>query len=74
MEEEFISTEDKIHMTRQFIKNLAYNRFNIELSLLAENAVAIPNQNNVDSFTLQLQEVDDKISALQEELTTLEGE
>lgn len=74
MENEFVSTEEKIHMTKQFMKNLQYNRFNIELSLLAENAVAFPNQVNIDNFNLQLQEIDDKLSALQQELTTLEGQ
>lgn len=73
MENELVSEDEKIHMIRQFMKNLSYNRYNIELSLLAENAVAVPNQNNVDNFTLQLQEIDDKLSALQAELTTLEG-
>jgi hypothetical protein len=74
MENELVSTDEKIHMVRQFMKNLSYSRYNIELSLLSENAVSIPNQNNVDSFTLQLQEIDDKLLVLEQELTSLEGE
>ena len=73
MENEFVTTDEKIHMIRQFMKNLSYNRYTIEISLLAENAVAVPDQNNVDGFTLQLQEIDDKLLALQAELIKLEG-
>lgn len=73
MENELVTTDEKIHMINQFMKNLSYNRYNVELSLLTENAVAVPNQNNVDSFTIQLQEIDDKLAALEQELTTLEG-
>jgi hypothetical protein len=69
-----VSIEEKVHMINNFIKNLSYGRYNIELSLIAENAVDSPNQNNIDSFTVQLLEIDDKIQALQSELTKLEGE
>lgn len=74
MENDLITVDEKIHMTTQFIKNLMYSRYNVELSLLAENAVEAPNQNNVDSFTTQLDEIDDKIAALNEQLTLLEGQ
>jgi hypothetical protein len=73
MNEEMLSVEDKSHIIRQFIRNLAYSRYNIEVSLIAEVAVSNPNQNNIDSFTIQLEEIDEKISALESELTTIEG-
>ena len=73
MNEEVLSVEDKSHIIRQFIRNLAYSRYNIEVSLIAESAVSNPNQNNIDSFTIQLEEIDEKISALEAELTTIEG-
>lgn len=66
-----VSIEEKVHMINNFIKNLSYNRYNIELSLIAENAVDNPNQNSIDSFTLQIEEVDDKIIALRNELSKL---
>lgn len=71
--EEILTNDEKSHIISQFIKNLAYNRYNIEVSLIAENAVTISNQNNIDSFTLQLQEIDEKIAALEAELSSIEG-
>lgn len=72
--EEQVSVEEKIHMIKNFIKNLSYSRYNIELSLIAENAVENPNENNIVSFNIQIEEIDDKIEALQNELAQLEGE
>ena len=73
MENNLVSVDEKIHIVNQFMKNLAYSRYNVELSLMLENSVSSPNQNNVDSFTTQLQEIDDKLAALQQELVELEG-
>jgi hypothetical protein len=74
MNEEVLSAEDRSHIIRQFIRNLVYSRYNVEISLIAENAVSSPNQNNIDSFSMQLQEADEKIAALQEELAEVEAE
>lgn len=74
MENNLVSVDEKIHIVNQFMKNLAYSRYNVELSLMLENSVSSPNQNNVDSFTTQLQEIDDKLTALQQELVELEGQ
>lgn len=74
MENNIVTVEEKIHIIQQFMKNLAYSRYNIEVSLIAENAVTPSNQNNIDGFTNQLQEIDQKLAALQEELNILEGE
>jgi len=69
--EEYVSLEEKIHMINNFIKNLSYNRYNLEISLLAENAIDNPSQSNINSFNLQIEEIDDKILALKNELTEL---
>lgn len=71
--EEILTVDEKSNIISQFVKNLAYSKYNIEVSLIAENAVSIKNQNNIDSFTLQLQEITDKITALEAELAELEG-
>jgi hypothetical protein len=69
--EEYISLEEKKHMINNFIKNLSYNRYNLEISLLAENAIDNPSQSNISSFNLQIEEIDDKILALKSELAEL---
>lgn len=71
--EKILSNDEKAHIISQFIKNLAYSRYNVQVSLIAENAVTMPNQNNIDSFTLQLNEIDEKIAALEVELSNIEG-
>ena len=58
-------------MINNFIKNLSYNRYNLEISLLAENAIDNPSQSNINSFNLQIEEIDDKILALKSELAEL---
>ncbi len=58
-------------MINNFIKNLSYNRYNLEISLLAENAIDNPSQSNISSFNLQIEEIDDKILALKSELAEL---
>ena len=74
MENEYVSIEEKINMINNFIKNLSYNKYNAQLGLLVENAVDSPNQINIDSYTKQIQEFDEKISALQDELLLIEGQ
>lgn len=74
MENNLVSVDEKVHIINQFMKNLAYSRYNVELSLLLENSVSSPNQNNIENFTTQLQEIDDKLAALQQELVELEGQ
>jgi hypothetical protein len=69
--EEYVSLEEKKHMIGNFIKNLSYNRYNLEISLLAENAIDNPSQININSFNLQIEEIDDKILALKSELAEL---
>jgi hypothetical protein len=69
--EEYVSLEEKKHMINNFIKNLSYNRYNLEISLLAENAIDNPSQSNINSFNLQIEEIDDKILALKSELAEL---
>ena len=69
--EEYVSLEEKKHMINNFIKNLSYNRYNLEISLLAENAIDNPSQSNISSFNLQIEEIDDKILALKSELAEL---
>jgi hypothetical protein len=38
---------------------------------LAENAIDNPSQSNINSFNLQIEEIDDKILALKSELAEL---
>lgn len=70
--EEMISLDEKMHIIRQFIKNLSYSRYNLEVSLIAENAVIPQNDNSIKSLNSQIKEIDLKIAALEKELLELE--
>jgi hypothetical protein len=70
--EEIVSLDEKINIVKQFIKNLSYSRYNLEVSLIAENAVIPQNDNNMKSLNSQIKDIDLKIKALEEELSELE--
>lgn len=73
MMEDYVSDEDKIHIINQHIKNYSYNKYNLEVSLLAENALTVPDPGSVDSLLSQIQQIDQKISALENERNSIEG-
>ena len=62
-----LSNEEKISIIDQHIKNLEYNKYNLEVSLVEENAVANPEATNISSLNSQIAVLNSKISALQAE-------
>ena len=67
-----LSKEDKISIINQHIRNAEYNKYNIQVSLIAENSVQFPNTDIVASLNTQLSEYDLKLEALQNEKASLE--
>lgn len=66
-----LTNDEKIGIANQHLKNLQYNRYNLELSLIEENALATPTASVVTEVTAQLAAIDVKIAAIEEELATL---
>jgi hypothetical protein len=66
-----LTNEEKIGIVNQHIKNLELNIYNLELSLIEENAVAVPNAANVSSLNGQVAEANAKKTALLAELEDL---
>lgn len=66
-----LAKEEKIEIVGQHIKNLEYNKYNITLSIIEENAATIPNQSVLDSLSIQEADINAKINALNIELTEL---
>lgn len=66
-----LTKEEKIEIVGQHIKNLDYNKYNITLSIVEENAASVPNQSVLDSLSVQEADIDAKINALNAELTEL---
>lgn len=67
-----LSKEDKISIINQHIRNAEYNKYNVQVSLIAENSVQFPNTDVIASLNAQLSEYDLKLEALQNEKASLE--
>jgi hypothetical protein len=66
-----LTNEEKTGIINQHKRNIVFNRYNIELSLMEENALTTPNAETVASLTAQVAELDRKLTALDEELEAL---
>ena len=63
-----ITNEDKINIISSHIKNAQINKYNAELTLIEENAVPNPNQDNIDRATESVARAEAQITALQGQL------
>jgi hypothetical protein len=66
-----LTNEEKTGIINQHKRNIVFNKYNIELSLMEENALTTPNAETVASLTAQIAELDRKLTALDEELEAL---
>jgi chromosome segregation ATPase len=66
-----LSNEEKTGIINQHLKNLHYNKFNIEMSIVEENAKTTPEAESLASLTSQLSDLDSRIEALEAELDKL---
>lgn len=72
MEEfETLSDGEKAISIRSKIKNIQYNKYNIELDILTENAISEPDTNKLEEWNRQLSDLNLKEAALQEQLQVL---
>lgn len=68
-----LTNEEKISIITQHVRNLEFNKYNLNVSLIEENALAIPNQATIDSVNLQISEANTKIAALNAEIASLQA-
>jgi hypothetical protein len=66
-----LTNEEKSAIVSQHIKNLEYGIYNLQVSLIEENAVATPNSEKVSSLNSQISEANAKKTALLAELSDL---
>ena len=66
-----ITNEEKLAIVSQHIKNLELNKFNLELSLIEENAKLVSEQNNITPIETEIDDVVAKITALTVELNKI---
>lgn len=62
---------EKLNLIDNHIKNCMSNRYNLQLSLVAENAVAEPSQELIASITEKIAREDARQAALEAEAATL---
>ena len=66
-----LTNEEKAGIISQHKRNIVFNKYNVELSLMEENALTTPNAETLASLTAQVAELDRKLAALDEELEAL---
>jgi hypothetical protein len=66
-----LTNEEKAGIINQHKRNIVFNKYNVELSLMEENALTTPNAETLASLTAQVAELDRKLAALDEELEAL---
>lgn len=66
-----LSNQEKIAIIDQHLKNAEYNKYNLEISLIEENASVNKNEDAISSLTDQISAISLKITALTAEKTKL---
>ena len=66
-----LSKEDKLAIINSHKKNIEFNKYNIEISIIEENAVDSPNQDTIATLNNQISEYNDKLAALDAEAASL---
>jgi len=66
-----LTTEEKTAVINQHKKNIEHSKYNLELSIIEENAVSSPSQSNIDDLNAKIADLDAKLDALDAELASL---
>jgi len=66
-----LTTQDKAAIIASHQKNISYNQYNIQINLIEENAKSNPNQDVINSYTLQLADMQKQLDALDAEIASL---
>lgn len=66
-----LSNEEKAVIINQHLKNLHYNKFNLEISIVEETAKATPETAALANLNTQIADFNSRITALEAELDKL---
>lgn len=66
-----LTNDQKIDLVDSHLRNLAYNKYNLQLSLIEENSITPINESTVDSLEEQISIIDTKVAALEAEKALL---
>jgi hypothetical protein len=71
MAEYTLTNEEKNNIIITHLRTLAFQKYNLEVSILEENASDQPNQDNLTSYTSQVDVINKKIERLEAESSSL---
>lgn len=66
-----LSNEEKSGIINQHLRNLHYNKFNLEISIIEETAKATPETAALTNLNTQIADFNSRITALEAELDKL---
>ena len=66
-----LTNEEKIGVIQSHIKNVQYNKFNAQVTLIEENALETPNSANVQKANESIAIADAQIAALEAQIESL---
>ena len=66
-----LTTEEKIAVIESHMKNVQYNKFNAQITLVEEQALTNPNASNIEAANDKIAQADLQIAALQAEIDAL---
>ena len=69
-----LSKEERTQIVNSHKKNLAMNKYNLEISIIEENAKSVPDATNLTNLNLQTSGIDLQMAALDEELANIAAE
>ena len=69
-----LSKEERTQIINSHKKNLAMNKYNLEISVIVENSRQTPDPTNIANLNEQASGIDLQIAALDEELANIEEE
>ncbi len=66
-----LTNEDKIGVITSHIKNLQFNKYNAEITIVEENAVASPSADNIARANSTIANAELQIAALEAQIAAL---
>jgi hypothetical protein len=69
-----LSKEERTQIVNSHKKNLAMNKYNLEISIIVENAKTVADPTLVANYNTQSSAIDDQLAALDAELASIAAE
>ena len=66
-----LSMDEKVSIVNQHLRNISFKKYNLDLSLVEEQALSAPNQERIDAINSDMAEVVAQTAALLLELESL---